>query len=70
MTKKELQIENRKQRVESLKNDAEIMALVATNIRYDPNMGEIGRILDDRILNNILDRMLILKEIEIISQQP
>jgi len=70
MTRKELQIENRKQRVESLKNDYQIMDLVEENIRLVPEYAKMRQLLQNRMHDNMLDRMLILKEIEIISQQP
>ena len=68
--KKQQRIEIRKQRIEQLKQDAELMSLVMTDIRYDAHMGPTRLILNQRINNNILDRLLIQKEIEIINQQP
>jgi hypothetical protein len=63
-------IESRKQRVEQLQSDCEIMKLVKDNIRNDRTLTPVYDLLTTRIHNNMLDRMLILKEIEIISQQP
>ena len=70
MTQNEQKIESRKQRIEQLKNDAEIMKLVHENLKNASNFAELYDLLTTRIHNNMLDRMLILKEIEIISQQP
>ena len=68
LTTENPKIEVRKQRIEQLKNDCEIMRLVRDGIE---NIDiPIQQLLQTRIQNNILDRMLILKEIEIISQQP
>ena len=70
ITSENRKIQVRKERVEQLKSDAEIMKLVHNNLKNDPNFTELYQLLTTRIHNNMLDRMLIFKEIEIISQQP
>jgi len=69
---KNTKIESREQRIEQLKKDCQVMEIVLDDLRnfYNPERLEIAKLLKERILNNKLDRMLILKEIEIISQQP
>jgi len=69
---KNTKIESREQRIEQLKKDCQVMEIVLDDLRnfYNPERLEIAKLLKERILNNKLDRMLILKEIEIIRQQP